>query len=90
MAMYQERSLFSRFMRGQQHPMQQEQPSQANQQSALLVGNFTPEEASRLCSIRSQLYQDPLYLERVMNENEQRLRFTRYLISIGAIDEHRG
>ena len=65
--------------------MSQEKASTPNLQSALLVGPFTSEEATRLRSIRTEILKNPVYLDRVLDEH--RLRFVRYLVEQGEIDD---
>jgi hypothetical protein len=64
--------------------MNPEQPTN-NRQSALFVGAFTPEEAERLNSVRTHLYEKAEYLDRVLDE--QRLRFVRFLVENGDISD---
>jgi hypothetical protein len=65
--------------------MSQEKATSANLQSALLVGPFTNEEATRLRSIRTEIMKNPVYLDRVLDEH--RLRFVRYLVEQGEISD---
>jgi hypothetical protein len=59
--------------------------STPNRQSALYVGPFTPEEAERLNTVRTHLYEKAEYLDRVLDE--QRMRFVRFLIENGDISD---
>jgi hypothetical protein len=65
--------------------MPHEKTTQANTQSAILTGPFSPQEAERLHAVRARLLEKEIYLTRV--QNEQRRRFARYLLEIGAIGE---
>ncbi len=65
--------------------MSQEKPSHTNRQSALLAGPFTQEEVNRLRSIRTQILNNPQYLDRVLDD--RRLRFVRYLVEQGEISD---
>jgi hypothetical protein len=65
--------------------MPQEKPTSNSRKSAILVGPFTPEEAERLRSVRTHLYENAEYLDRVLDEH--RLRFARFLIEQGEISD---
>ncbi len=65
--------------------MTHEKSSAPNARIALLIGTFSPEEAERLCSIRTRLYEKPDILDRVLDE--QRRRFARYLREQGEITD---
>jgi hypothetical protein len=59
--------------------------SQQILQATLLAGKFTPEEVTRLQSIRSHFLQNTQYLDRVLDE--QRMKFFKYLIEQGELNE---
>jgi hypothetical protein len=59
--------------------------SQQILQATLLAGKFTPEEVTRLQSIRSHFLQNTQYLDRVLDE--QRMKFFKYLIEQGELSE---
>lgn len=56
-----------------------------NRQSALYVGPFSKEEAERLSTVRTHLYEKAEYLDRVLDEH--RMRFARYLREQGDISD---
>lgn len=65
--------------------MQQEKQNTNSRPSAILVGPFTPEEAARLRSVRTHLYENAEYLDRVLDDH--RLRFARFLKEQGEISD---
>ena len=66
--------------------MSQEKASSSfNPPSAILVGPFTNEEATRLRTIRTEIMKNPVYLDRVLDEH--RMRFVRYLVEQGEIND---
>lgn len=69
--------------------MSPEKPSLPNRKSAVTTGPFTSEEVEQLRKIRKTVYDNPLYLDRVMDEYEQRMRFARYLLAQGDISDER-
>jgi hypothetical protein len=55
--------------------------------SALLVGQFTTQEAERLHAMYKKVNNTAEYVERFIDEHRARLRFTQYLIAVGDISE---